>query len=166
MEEQQKQQKPRGRPFRKGQSGNPKGRERGSRNQATQAMQLLLDGEAEALTRKAVALALDGDTTALRLCLDRLMPPRRERLTPIALPQTHNAGDLTAAMAAIMAATASGEISAREGVALARLVDVFLKALDMHDFDRRLQQLEEDAAGGSRGGDSSVYGQYSASAGG
>jgi hypothetical protein len=42
-----------------------------------------------------------------------------------------------------MTATARGEISAGEGVGLARLVDVFLKALDTHDFDRRLQKLEE-----------------------
>ena len=49
-------------------------------------------------------------------------------------------------MAAIMAATASGEISAREGAGLARLVDVFLKALDTHDFDRRLQELEKAGA--------------------
>jgi hypothetical protein len=103
MEQQQQQQKPRGRPFAKGQSGNPKGRERGSRNRATQAMQLLLDGE-EPLTRNAVDFALDGDTTALRLCLDRLMPPRRGHLAPIALMQAHNAGDLTEAMAAIIAA--------------------------------------------------------------
>jgi len=31
-----------------------------------------LEGEAEALTRKAVELALEGDVTALRLCLDRI----------------------------------------------------------------------------------------------
>ena len=73
MEEQQKQ---RGRPFPKGQSGNPKGRPRGSRNRSTQAMQLVLDGQAEALTRKAVALALGGDATGLRLCLERFLPPR------------------------------------------------------------------------------------------
>jgi hypothetical protein len=42
-------------------------------------MQLLLDGEAQALTRKAVELALDGNTMALRMCLDRIGPPRRER---------------------------------------------------------------------------------------
>jgi hypothetical protein len=42
-----------------------------------------LDGEAEALTRKAIERALEGDTTALRLCLDRLLPPRKDRLARI-----------------------------------------------------------------------------------
>ena len=56
-----------GRPFEKGRSGNPAGRRRGTRNRSTQAAQLLLEGEAEALTRKAVELALGGDPAALRM---------------------------------------------------------------------------------------------------
>ena len=76
----QKQQKQRGLPFEKGRSGNPAGRPRGCRNRSTQAAQLLLQGEAEALTRKAVELALGGDPTALRLCLDRVIALDRERL--------------------------------------------------------------------------------------
>jgi hypothetical protein len=72
--------------FRKGQSGNPSGRPRGARNKATLAVEALLDGEAEALTRKAIERALEGDTTALRLCLDRLLPPRKDRLVSFAMP--------------------------------------------------------------------------------
>ena len=52
--------RPRGRPFEKGRSGNPGGR-RGSRNKATLAAAALLAGESEALTRKAVEMALGGD---------------------------------------------------------------------------------------------------------
>ena len=50
--------------------GNP-GRRPGSRNKATVAVEALLDGEAEKLTRKAIEMALAGDTVAMRLCLDR-----------------------------------------------------------------------------------------------
>jgi len=64
--------KQRGRPFEPGQSGNPKGRPKGSRNQATMIAEALLDGEAEAITRRLVDKALEGDTAALRLCFDRL----------------------------------------------------------------------------------------------
>jgi Family of unknown function (DUF5681) len=51
----------RGRAFVRGQSGNPGGRPAGARNRRTLAAAVLLDGEAEALTRKAVELALAGD---------------------------------------------------------------------------------------------------------
>ena len=51
----------RGRPFEKGQSGNPAGRRVGCRNKTTIAAAALLTGEAEALTRRAVELALVGD---------------------------------------------------------------------------------------------------------
>jgi Family of unknown function (DUF5681) len=100
----QKQQKQRGRPFEKGRSGNPAGRPRGNRNRSTLAAQLLLQGEAEALTRKAVELALNGDPTALRLCLDRLIAPHRERLVPLTLPPMRKPADLAATMEAITAA--------------------------------------------------------------
>jgi hypothetical protein len=88
----------RGRPFAKGQSGNPGGRPRGSTNRATRAAELLLDGEAAALTRKAVELALAGDPAALRLCLDRTVAPRRERSVELALPPIRSAADILGAI--------------------------------------------------------------------
>ena len=87
----------RGRPFEKGRSGNPAGRRRGSRNRATLAAIVLLEGEAEALTRKAVELALDGDPMALRLCIERILPPCRERPVRLALPPIESAADVSAA---------------------------------------------------------------------
>jgi hypothetical protein len=142
----EKQQKQRGRRFVKGQSGNPVGRPR-ARNGATRAMQLLLDGEAQALTRKAVELALDGDTTALRMCLDRIAPLRRERGAPFKLPPVRDAADLAGAMTAIIAATGNGAISADEAGRLARLIEIFLRAVDTRDFERRLQGLENHLLG-------------------
>jgi hypothetical protein len=80
----------RARPFPKGQSGNPAGWPRGSSNRATRAVEILLGGEATPLTRKAVELALGGSEGALRLCLDRIIAPRRER--PIQLAARRGAG--------------------------------------------------------------------------
>ena len=78
--------KQRGRPFEKGTSGNPSGRPRGSRNATTLALEVLLDGQAQALTQKAIDLALTGDIPALRLCLDRILPPRKDRPVSFTLP--------------------------------------------------------------------------------
>ncbi len=66
----------RGRPFSKGRSGNPGGKPRGARHRTTLAAEALLDDEAEALTRKVVEMALAVDSTAMRLCLDRILPSR------------------------------------------------------------------------------------------
>src|ERR1700675_845534 len=101
--------------FLKGRSGNPAGRPRGSLNRATRAAGLLLDGEAEALTRKAIELALAGDPVALRLCLDRIVGPRRGRpvalVGALALPPLASVADLAAAMSAVAAAATQGAIT-------------------------------------------------------
>src|ERR1700731_3331492 len=81
----------RGRPFEKGQWGDPLGRRVGCRNKTTIAAAALLAGEAEALTRKAVELALVGDPTALRLCIERALPQCRERAVKFALPPIESA---------------------------------------------------------------------------
>ena len=86
----------RGRPFPKGRSGNPAGRRLGLRNKATLAAQKLLAGEAEALTRKAVEAAFAGDSTAMRLCLERVLP--RDRAVEFALPPIKSAADIAGAM--------------------------------------------------------------------
>ena len=86
-----------GRRFAKGQSGNPKGKPCGARNKITLAAEQLLDGEAEALTRKAIELALAGDTTALRLCMERVAPVRKGRPVRLDLPPVITASDTLAA---------------------------------------------------------------------
>src|ERR1043166_9359171 len=83
--------KQRGRPFQKGCSGNPQGRPLGARNAATVIAEQLLDGEAEAITRKVIELAKQGDLTAVRLCLERIVPPRRDRPVHFTLPAISSA---------------------------------------------------------------------------
>lgn len=135
--------KQRGRPWPKGTSGNPDGRPQGSRNKATIAVQELLDGEAEALTRKAVELALGGDTTALRLCLERLCPPRKERPISVKLPKIEKAEDTSKAIGSVLAAVAAGEITPGEAQALASMIESQRKAIEAGEIERRLSALEK-----------------------
>ncbi|MBV9859693.1 MAG: hypothetical protein JO038_06290 [Alphaproteobacteria bacterium] len=132
----------RGRPFRKGESGNPAGRRPGCRNRATREAEILLEGEAPRLTRKAIELALAGNERALRLCLERLIAPRRERAVAIDLPPVESAADLGAAVGAIAAALRQGAITPREAVAAAQVIAIFVRAIETSDFERRLDQLE------------------------
>src|SRR5262245_45758975 len=110
----------RGRPFPKGRSGNPAGRRFGCRNKATMAAQALLAGEAERLTRKAIEAALAGDQTAMRLCIERVLP--RDRAVKFALPPIESASDVARAMGAVTTALADGLITPAEGQAIARMV--------------------------------------------
>ena len=99
--------KGRGRPFEPGKSGNPNGRPRGHRNKAIMAMEALLEGEAEGLTRKVIEQGLAGDMVAMRICIDRLLPPRRDRPVVFELPKIESANDVPVAAAAILAACAA-----------------------------------------------------------
>ena len=134
--------KQRGRPFEAGHSGNPNGRPKGARNKATVMAEQLLDGELDALLRKLIEKAKAGDVAALRLCLDRLLPPRRDRLVTFALPKIESAKDACAAAAAIMAACANGELSPREAVELMGLVEAQVRMFETTEFEARLAALE------------------------
>jgi hypothetical protein len=128
----------RGRPFVPGNPGKPKG----ARHRATRAMEALLDGESEALTRKAIELALAGDTTALRLCIDRILPALRERPIAVELPPLNGSRDAVAASAALLAAVTAGEIAPSEGREISRLIETHLKVLELHEIEARLAALE------------------------
>ncbi|MGE0260596.1 MAG: DUF5681 domain-containing protein [Alphaproteobacteria bacterium] len=130
----------------KGQSGNPAGRRRGSRNRATLAAEILLAGEAEVLTRTAVERALEGSDTALKLCLDRILAPRRERTVRFALPPINSAADLTAALGAVAVAVAGGSLTPGEARDLSQVAATFIRAIETSDFERRLQAIEDQHA--------------------
>lgn len=122
------------------------GRVAGARNRATVAAETLLDGEAAALTRKAVAMALEGDPVALRLCLERILPPRKERLVRVALPLVEDAASARRAGAVLLAAVAAGELTPGEGLALARLLDSHELGGLRADVDRLLEHAGLPAA--------------------
>ena len=125
-------------------AGNP-GRPRGARHKATVAALALLDGQAEALTQRAVQLALWGDTTALRLCIERLVPPRKDAPVTFTLPAMQSAADAAVAAGALLEAVAAGELTPAEGSALMGLVDAFRKALETSKLETRLAALEAKA---------------------
>jgi hypothetical protein len=128
-----------GRPF---QHNNP-GRPKGTRNRATVAAEALLDGEADALTRKAIEMALAGDGIALRLCLDRIIPPRRGRLVQFELPALETASDLPKALGALLEQTAAGAISPEEAATVAGIIEAKRKAIETVELEGRIAILEQ-----------------------
>ncbi|WP_404286452.1 hypothetical protein ACD578_15870 [Microvirga sp. RSM25] len=129
-----------GKPFEPGNSGRPQG----SRNKTTLALEALLDGEAEEITRKVIELAKDGESMALKMAMDRILPPRRDRPVNFALPKLETPADAIRAAAAIAAAVAAGELTPMEAGEMAKLVESFTRAFEVHDIDKRLSQLEAE----------------------
>lgn len=124
--------------------GNP-GRRHGSRNGASLAVEALLEGEVEGLTRKAISLAMAGDTTALRLCLDRIAPPRKDRAVTFDLPDVSLAADHPGALQAVLKAVAVGDLTPMEGQGLATMIDTHRRAVEMVEIEERLAKLEARA---------------------
>jgi hypothetical protein len=125
--------------------GNP-GKPRGARHKATQAALALLEGEAEALTRKAVETALAGDTAALRLCLERIAPPRKDAPITFTLPAMATAADAAKAAGAVLSSVADGDMTPLEGVQVMGLIESFRKALETCELEARVAALEGCAA--------------------
>ncbi len=134
----------RGRPFKPGKSGNSNGRPKGALNKSTLAAQALLEGEAEALTRKAIELAKDGDIQALRLCFDRLLPPRRDRPVTLQVASVDDAGGLETASAAVLQAVLAGEITPSEGQGVSAVIEGRRKVVELTELDRRVSDLERN----------------------
>jgi len=130
----------RGRPFT---VGNP-GRPAGSLNKTTIAIQMLLDGEAEALTRKAVELAMQGNIAALKLCLERICPPQRERPLSVELPVIGSAAELPHLTSAILSAVGRGELEPGQAASLAALAATHGKVLELSEFEKRISALERN----------------------
>ena len=130
-------------PFQKGQSGNPAGRPRGIVNRATALAQNLLSERAEGIARKVIALAEEGDMAAIRVCMERLVPPIKHQPVAVELPPLEKAADSVEALASIAAAVAAGDLTAAEAAELAKVVEVYVGALASRAFEERLSALEK-----------------------
>ncbi len=139
--------KQRGKPFEKGRSGNPNGRPKGSRNKTTLAMEALLDGEAEEITRKASEKAKAGDMVAIRLCLERTISAVKSRPIEIDLPPVETAKDITAAHGVVIAAMGRGEITPDDARAIADVLEARRRAIETVELEARIEKIEQGQGG-------------------
>ena len=136
--------------FKKGQSGNPAGPAKGTRHKITMRAEKLLEDDRDDIVRAVIAAAKGGDPTAMRLCIERLIPVRKGRPVMFDLPAIETAADVANALGAIAGAMAAGELTPDEAGAVAGVIEAKRRAIETVDIDERLRKVEEAQAGGSK----------------
>jgi hypothetical protein len=137
-------------PFQIGQSGNPAGRPRGARNRRTLALENIMEGESEEITRKVLEMAKKGHIAAIRLVIDRLAPIQKDRTVDFELPPLNTPADAVTASAAIAAAVAAGDLTPLEAAQLSKVVHAYVQALEARVFEQMLTRLAATPGGAGR----------------
>jgi hypothetical protein len=118
-----------------------KGRPKGRRNNAT-LFQEALEKDGLAIIRKIKLLALKADRMAMKLCMERLIPISKTPNSRFRLPGVETAAGLALAIAAVTRAVSRGRLSAKEGEAVAKIIESQRRILEAEEFDARLRALE------------------------
>ena len=132
----------RGRPF---QPGNKfgRGRPRGSRNRVARVCQDTLDSHAENLIKKCLVLAYQGNPTAMRLCMERLMPARRQRTLQFKLPPIKTITDVAVASESVVSGVARGQLTPAEGQAFSGMLEDRRRVIETQHQEPRIRALED-----------------------
>lgn len=115
---------------------------KGTRHKTTLAIEAIFEGKAEALTRKAISVALEGDTTALRLCMERIAPAPKDRPVVFDLPIINGPQDAPAVALALLNAVADGALTPSEAEALTKIVEGYRRAVETAELEARIEKLE------------------------
>ena len=121
------------------------GRPKGARKK-TLVVESLLEGQAEALTQTVISKALEGDSVALKLCLDRIAPAPKDNRVQFSLPSMINVSDASQAAGSVLSAVSEEELTPIEATRVMGLIDSYRRTLELTDIENRLKALENDLA--------------------
>ncbi len=130
-------------PWKPGQSGNPTGKAKGTKNRATLLATTAMENGLQGIVESVIRAAQGGDMRAARLVIERLVPPAKSRPINITLPELTDIPACRAAQGAIVAAVACGNLLADDGEALAALVEGQRRAMETETLEARLLAIEE-----------------------
>lgn len=129
--------------FKKGESGNPRGKPKGAKHKASLLAEKLFENDIEMVCNQVISQAKEGNLQAAKIILDRLLPPRKDRLINIKLPLIKDSSDALEALRIICFAVGNGEITPLDGEALSKIVEIQTKNMELYDFEKRLQAIED-----------------------
>jgi hypothetical protein len=136
---------PRGRPFAPGNTLG-RGRPTGSRNKANSPAQDLLDKYTPHLVSKCIDLAMKGDRSAMRVCMERISPARRDAPIRMSLPSIRTVQDVDKAADKVTQAIRRGAITPSDGEKLMNIFEIRGRIIEKGDFESRVEKLEKDMA--------------------
>ena len=128
--------------FVKGQSGNPKGKPKGIRHTATQITYALLEGNLQEVLETVMERAKNGDMTACRMILDKVLPNTKDRPIALDLPSINDLEGVGKAQSEILHAVATGDITPNEGERMAAIIEARRRSIETIDLEARISQLE------------------------
>jgi len=128
--------------FKKGTSGNPRGKPKGARHKASLMAEMLFESGIEMVCEQVLSQAQEGNLQAAKIILDRLLPPRKDRLIKFKLPFIEKASDVLEAGRKICYAVGNGEITPLEGESLSKILEIQAKNIELFDFGARLEEIE------------------------
>lgn len=125
-----------------GESGNPSGRPKGSRNRLTMMREALITPtEARDVVAKLVESARGGDTQAAGILMDRIWPKLRPTSPAIAFPLPD--ADLASQAEAVVREMADGNMPVADAAAILSSLSAVARIHETSEFERRLKALEE-----------------------
>jgi len=126
--------------FERGRSGNPGGRPKGLPDRRRELRDLIRE-HVPALIEQALALARAGDSAAIRLLLDRALPPLKATVEPVQFPAPE-AGSLADMGRAVLAAIAAGQIPPDVGRVLIEALSAQGRLVEITELEARVRALE------------------------
>jgi hypothetical protein len=129
--------------FQNGNPGGP-GRPVGSRNKVNLLLDQVASEGAEAVVKKMVEAATDGDRVAARLVLNRIWSAPKGRPVQLDLPDISTPADLVAAHSAVVSAMAAQTITPQDGAAIAAVLETHRRAFELLGQEERVERLEAE----------------------
>jgi hypothetical protein len=124
-----------------------RGRPQGSRNKKSSAVDGLLAEHADSIVRKCMVMALQGDRTGMRLCMERLSAPLREPHVRLKTRTAQTVEDVKQVLASTIAAVAGGRITPSQGELITRILEVHRRGIESADLKARRAKLETELKG-------------------